>query len=275
VFSAGNALAWIATDRGSMIAKWSVYAALHDRLEETSRLTSWLARSGYPVSAPIPLNTGAIRLRADGASIELQAVIDGFLLDPEDSAQAQLGGATLARLHGLLAAYPRAAEVAGRSSSPKEHASLTDRVRVWLESEAAEVPPDVTGALARLSDVAPSESPPSQLVHGDYRSANLLCTGSAITAVLDFEEVAADHCVMDLAKASVLLGTRFRDWRPIAPSSRRRFLEGYQSVRPLSAIELGWIDVLVLWWTLQAVAGGWWSPESWLASAREQISAYS
>lgn len=65
-----------------------------------------------------------------------------------------------------------------------------------------------------------------QLVHNEFRSANLLHDGTRITAVLDFEEVTYRPRVADLAKASVLLGTRYRDWSPTdqRPGSVRRGL---------------------------------------------------
>ncbi len=54
--------------------------------------------------------------------------------------------------------------------------------------------------------------PREQLVHNDFRSANVLHDGTGITAVLDFEEVAYRSRVADLAKATVLLGTRYHNW---------------------------------------------------------------
>ena len=56
-------------------------------------------------------------------------------------------------------------------------------------------------------------------MHLDIRSANLLCDGDRIPAILDFEEAGIDYPVDDLAKAAVLLGTRFRDWAPVSPDT--------------------------------------------------------
>jgi homoserine kinase type II len=46
---------------------------------------------------------------------------------------------------------------------------------------------------------------PKQLVHNDFRSANILHEGTKITAVLDLEELTYDTRVADLAKSAVLL----------------------------------------------------------------------
>ena len=116
VLSAGNALAWVtASDQRQLIAKWSVHPALFARLAHVSRLTSWLGAQGFSVSAPISPLHGGPRAEVLGASMELQAVVPGSLLDVCDPAQVRAVGAAHATLHGLLAGYPAADELdAGR-----------------------------------------------------------------------------------------------------------------------------------------------------------------
>ena len=76
-----------------------------------------------------------------------------------------------------------------------------------------------------------------QLVHNDFRSANLLHDGTSITAVLDFEDVTYRTRVADLAKATVLLGTRFHDWGPTTQLVRETFVEAYCDQAPLTNAE--------------------------------------
>jgi homoserine kinase type II len=76
-----------------------------------------------------------------------------------------------------------------------------------------------------------------QLVHNDFRSANLLYNGTSITAVLDFEDVIYRSRMSDLAKATVLLGTRFRDWGPTTQLVREAFVEAYCDGAPLTNAE--------------------------------------
>jgi homoserine kinase type II len=76
-----------------------------------------------------------------------------------------------------------------------------------------------------------------QLVHNDFRSANLLHDGSGIRAVLDFEAVTYSTRVADLAKATVLLGTRYHDWGATSLLVREAFVEAYRERSPLTAIE--------------------------------------
>jgi homoserine kinase type II len=76
-----------------------------------------------------------------------------------------------------------------------------------------------------------------QLVHNDFRSANVLHDGTSITAVLDFEEVTYRSRVSDLAKATALLGTRFHDWGPTSRLVREAFVGAYCDQAPLTNAE--------------------------------------
>ena len=76
-----------------------------------------------------------------------------------------------------------------------------------------------------------------QLVHNDFRSANILHDGTGITAVLDFEEVTYRSRVADLAKATVLLGTRYHDWGPTSQLVREAFVAAYHDQAPLTSAE--------------------------------------
>jgi homoserine kinase type II len=110
---------------------------------------------------------------------------------------------------------------------------------------------------------------------GDARSAgrwvaDVLCADGEITAVLDFEEARHGHRLVDLARATVLLGTRYHDWGPVPPEVQARFLAGYQSVRPLTPAESGWWDILLLWQALAMVPPGE-DPTGWGPSALSRL----
>lgn len=76
-----------------------------------------------------------------------------------------------------------------------------------------------------------------QLVHNDFRSANILHDGTSITAVLDFEEVIYRSRVSDLAKATTMLGTRYHNWRATSPLVREAFVGAYCDQAPLTNAE--------------------------------------
>lgn len=267
VISDHNALAWVATSRGRMLAKWSVVPERFPRLLQIARLTRWLDGQGLPVSGPVPALGGRLQVEVDGASMCLQHEIEGDLLDTADPDQVRAAGAVLARLQDALAAYPdvdRIHPIAGPS------ASLTDRVTDWLDSGAEHVSETARNALRRLVADAPQERLPPQLGHHDFRSANILCAGAEVAAVIDFEEARFDHRVVELARSAVMLGTRFRSWGPVSGEVRSEFLAGYQSVRRLTPVEAGWWDVLLLWHTLAMVPTGD-DPTGWGPSARRHL----
>ena len=85
---------------------------------------------------------------------------------------------------------------------------------------------DAMAAYPQRIDGSPS-SRHEQLVHNDFRSANILHDGTNITAILDFEEVTYHTRVADLGKAAVLLGTRYRNWGPTSQVVREAFVAAY------------------------------------------------
>jgi homoserine kinase type II len=76
-----------------------------------------------------------------------------------------------------------------------------------------------------------------QLVHNDFRSANILHGGTSITAVLDFESVTYRTRAADLAQATVLLGTRYHGWGPTNEVVRDAFVTAYTEQAPLTSTE--------------------------------------
>ncbi len=93
-----------------------------------------------------------------------------------------------------------------------------------------------------------------QLVHNDFRSANVLHDGVGITGVLDLEDITFDTRLADLAKAAVLLATRYRDWAPTAADVRATFIHSYASCVPLTAQDHRELDARM---TAVLAANGW------------------
>ena len=267
VISDRNALAWVTTPSGRLLAKWSVAAERFPRLSQIARLTHWLDRNGLPVSAAVQSVDGSLQVEVDNVSMCLQRVIQGDFLNVDDAEQVQAAGAILARFHHALAAYPDADQVVPRERRPKP---LTARVTDWLHSAGEQVPRNGREALRELVAEAPDDRRPTQLVHGDFRSSNVLCVGPKIAAVIDFEEARFDHCIDELARSAVMLGTRFRDWGPVSAEVRAMFLSGYQSVRPLTPAEASWWDILVLWYSFALVPPGD-DPTGWGPSALSHL----
>lgn len=269
VISGGNALAYVATSSGRVLAKWSVLTERFGRLSALAGLTDWLDGRGLPVSPPVPARDGRLQLELGGVSIGLQRVIKGAHLDVEDLAQVHEAGAVLARLHDELVAYPEADEILG---SPGQSVPLKDKVAFSFDVRAERIGAAALDALRSLIRDIPADEPPRQPVHGDYRAANILCDGSKVTAVIDFEEARLDHCIVEATRSAVMLGTLFRDWGPVSGTVHAEFRSGYESVRPLTSVEAAWWDVLILRATLAMVSKEG-DPTSWESSAQSQVAA--
>ncbi|MGH8883134.1 MAG: phosphotransferase, partial [Stackebrandtia sp.] len=138
VISGHNALAWVRTPSGRLLAKWSVAPERFPHLSEMARLTHWLHDQGLPVSVPVPALDGRLQVEGNGTSMCLQREIKGDLLDTADPDQVRAAGAVLARLQDALAAYPDAGRVAALAGGPSK--PLPARITGWLDSRAEHVP---------------------------------------------------------------------------------------------------------------------------------------
>ncbi|HEX8497252.1 MAG TPA: phosphotransferase [Actinomycetales bacterium] len=255
VISDQNAVLWVSSDRGDLVVKWSRARAHFGGLEATTRLLRLLAARGVPVAAPIATVDGLDRVALDGPagalSVAVQPELSGHWLDVTDDAAVRSAGACLARVHRALGASRQ--DEAPAMSRP---AALDARIDEWLAGGHRGPAPEASRRLAGLVSRAPELDDSVQLVHNDFRAANILTRDSRVVGVLDFDDVVVDHRVSDLAKACVYLGTRFTDWRPTPTAVRQTLCAGYESVRPLSRAEARWLEIVVLWHGLMALPGG-------------------
>ncbi|MFC7375923.1 MULTISPECIES: phosphotransferase enzyme family protein [unclassified Brachybacterium] len=268
VMSDKNALAWLSSSSGSLVAKWSIAREKFERLDALSRIVSALADDDIPVSAPVVALDGRLQVEVDGVSLALQRKVPGQILDVDDPAQVYASGAVLGRLHHALAQAP---DAGGVLASPEGVPSLSERIEAWLHGDRAHLPPQ---AIRTLRDALPDrgDDRPAQLLHGDFRSTNVLWSDGRISAVLDFDEARVDDRLDELARSAVLLGTKFTEWEPVTPDVRGEFLRGYESTNSLTDSELRWWRALVLWYTLAMVPISDTS-SSWSHAAVEELSA--
>lgn len=172
-------MAWLTVGDRRLIAKWSAFPSLFSRLGEAARVTTWLASSGIPVAAPMPDLNGRLL-------VELGNPARG-----RARAALPLPGSRF-----LLGVVP---VVGGDLLDVSDPAQVRD---------AGLMLATVHDALAAYPHQTPRggvRPEPKQLVHNDFRSANILHEGTKITAVLDLEELTYDTRVADLAKSAVLL----------------------------------------------------------------------
>lgn len=269
VMSDKNALAWLTSSQGPLVAKWSIAPEEFARLEALSHVIEELGRSGIPVPVPPTMRGQPLRVEIDGASMGLQRAVPGRILDVGDPRQVRAAGRMLGRLHATLAQIPDV----GEALAPSEpHVSLPERVREWCAADRSSIPESALDVL-RDSVIDDHDGLPRHLLHGDFRSTNILWSGHEISGVLDLDDARIDYRIDEVARSAVLLGTRFTDWDPVTAEVRTEFLRGYESVNPLTPVEARWWGVLVLWYSLAMIPASGQS-SMWLHAAMDEVSKH-
>jgi Ser/Thr protein kinase RdoA (MazF antagonist) len=257
VISDNNAIAWVRTNQGALVAKWSRAQSQFVRFTAIADLLQALHEQGVPVAPPLTSVDAQRRVIIDSGSSPLsmtvQPQIDGELLDTTDESAVRQAGACLATLHSALAIHRDSRLI---DVEPARSSDLRQRIETWLELHDAGKAPTASARLRSQIASLPQIDTEPQLIHNDYRASNILTADSEILAVIDFDEVAWDYCINDLANAFVLLGTHFTNWQPTPASVRDTLLEGYQSVRSLTRLEHLWLQALVLWRGITAIPAG-------------------
>lgn len=212
VISDWNVMAWVTADDRRLIAKWSAAPKRFARLVAAARVAGWLETQGAPVAAPIPATDGCLL-------VEFANVGNGWL-----RSRLPLPGTRF-----LLGVFP---VLEGNLLDVDDPAQVADagRMLAIVHEQLAAYPHPVGRRRPRAQQ---------QLVHNDFRSANILHDGTKITAVLDLEEITYEPRVADIAKSAVLLGTRYRDWGPTSKDVRTAYVAAYndQARNPLTSAE--------------------------------------
>ncbi len=249
VISAYNLLAWLSTAEQPLLAKCCMAIPLHERLVHIADLLAWLQAEGMPVSAPLTSTSGARQTIYAHCSLGVQHLLPGTLLNPSDSAQSTAAGTALAALHSALVRYPHAQALGAQPVQPLPAIIAADLEQLQRDLNDPTLEPISARIRQQLPRLAHAQLP-VQLIHGDYRSANLLWRDDHIQAVLDFEEVRGGYRVSDLAWAAVHLATQFHDWGPLDATAQAAFLHSYSAHAPLSAVEQAWLPTLMAWHSL-------------------------
>lgn len=173
---------------------------------------AWLDAEGLPVAAPIPASDGTLLMElSNDARGRLRSRL------PLPSSRLLVGVLPVVTGELLSVEDPRQVEQAGQML-----ATLHETLAAY---------PGRPGGRGRRDG--------AQLVHNDFRSANLLHDGEGICAVLDFEEMKHDTRAADVGKSAVLLGTKYRDWGPTSEDVRDAYVDAYNdhAHAPLTATE--------------------------------------
>lgn len=170
-----NAIAWVGTDRGPFVVKWSRAERLFPKLAGIADLIHALAEKGVPVAGPVASLDGSRRVvLSQGStplSVTVQPTMPGTHLDVADDAAVHAAGACLARLHDAMAGQ-RVAEVT--SPARASAVDLREAIQTWLDvddplthpdaSACSSSPPHSPRATARREEEAPRGASSKQVV---------------------------------------------------------------------------------------------------------------
>jgi homoserine kinase type II len=186
-----------------------------------------LAMGGVATPAPVVGSDGELTWVRAGVPWMLQPFVEGHWLEPNPQSLFNLGIA-IAKIH-------RVPPPQDLPQGFQMGLCLMDEVlvRAGQQDSAHPFVPRLASEIRRLQSELPTDLPRG-VVHGDIFPDNVIAHGNDIRAILDFEEVALESLVLDIAMA--FIGCGWEDEEPV----RERWdalLAGYESVRALSSNE--------------------------------------
>ncbi len=225
------------------------------------QLIARLHEHDFPTPRLIPTHEGDTLLIENGRSFEVMPFIRGDDYNTQRPQQQYYVGVMLAQYHLIVKHMPPPPDAARHRYSPHSMMGLTEMLikqdmmgdltdmLSWYDLRAAKL-------RSRLSDSA-YDALPHVVIHGDIHRDNVLFSGDKVAALLDFDQVAWDTPVADLADALVAFASvdkpKTLGWGvfpgPLDAERFDRVMAGYMSVAPLSAAEINALPILleVLW----------------------------
>lgn len=226
-----NSNFFLHTDQGSYVL--TVFEALSAaELPFFMDLTRHLSRNGVACPAPIAQHDGTLTATLAGKPACIVEKLSGSDTSFPTPAQCRHTGAMLAKMH-----------LAGRDFAQKMD---NPRFTAWWTAAADKLLPllDADDAALLCDEIRhqaahPDSDLPGGIIHADLFKDNVLLDGENVAGFIDFYYACNGSFVYDLAIA-------LNDWARRADHSideglRDAFIDGYQSVRPLSEAEAAYL----------------------------------
>ncbi len=194
-------------------------------------LMKHLAANGLSCPDVMQRRDGALLFEVQGKQGCIVSCLPGKTLDELNEPRLFASGQALAQLHLAGADFDR------RRSNPTGTDWLAEHVRAVMQQTAERYGQDAAALLSDELDFQSScvwDSLPSGVIHGDLFVDNILFEGNQVSGMIDFYYAHDAALVMDIAIAinaqAVLLSDEDQ-------TRARVFLDGYTSLRPLTADE--------------------------------------
>ena len=199
-------------------------------------LLQHLHQHAYPTVYPILTKTQTHLIHETFGSVMLYPFLQGTQPQPSPNTLAQLGEA-LAKLHRIppITGLPRFAmgisQMRPFFQEVQDTEFATHPFVKLLKSELESLEPHINAPL------------PMGLLHGDLFLDNTLFKGEEMVAILDFEEGCYDTLLIDVGMT--IIGCCYTSAHHLNLKAARRFLDAYNSVRPLTESEWTHLDRFV------------------------------
>lgn len=229
----------------------------YQRVRDTRRIAFQLAfqehllAGGFPTAPVVRTREGRSLAVVDGLHWSLFGLVEGQEFD-FSPAQAREAGRRLAQFEAVAAGYagplvePPAVEVATWLAPVSSHVWRSDMLSDEHEQRLRQLNPgtefaddvDCFGAWRR--DAAQAWPPervaalPEAWLHGDYHGRNMAFQGNELAGLFDFDFVTRGPRVFDISRGIFNFGREYRGSKTLREDACRAFLDGFESLAPLS-----------------------------------------
>jgi homoserine kinase type II len=225
------------TDQGTYLARLCRTQPVA-RIQDEIHFLSSIRSSGFPASYPIE--------RADGNSIthvEDEMVMIYQFIEGEEPAVTPENARQVGEAIGLLSTLDVPAGYSSRSLSDLEEAkefllTQSDKLQKYPEFQA-----QFQQETREIESFLQIELPRG-FVHADAFPDNTIFRDGKLVALIDFEDSCVDALLFDVGMT--LLGFGYHDGHP-DPDRISALLEGYQSRRTLTPLEMESLPMMVRW----------------------------
>jgi len=225
------------TDQGTYLARLCRTQPVA-RIQDEIHFLSSIRSSGFPASYPIE--------RADGNSIthvEDEMVMIYQFIEGEEPAVTPENARQVGEAIGLLSTLDVPAGYSSRSLSDLEEAkefllTQSDKLQKYPEFQA-----QFQQETREIESFLQIELPRG-FVHADAFPDNTIFRDGKLVALIDFEDSCVDALLFDVGMT--LLGFGYHDGHP-DPDRISALLEGYQSRRTLTPLEVESLPMMVRW----------------------------
>ncbi len=227
----------IETDQGIFLARLCCTQS-DDRIRDEARFLDSIRDTGFPASYPISRTDGTPITFHDDQRVMMYDFIVGEEPSVTPDSARQVGDAI-----GLLATLEVPASYSSRSLSDIDEAKQL----LITKSDKLEMYPEFHSQFQQETEEIESFLQielPRGFVHADAFPDNTIFRDGKLIALIDFEDSCVDALLFDVGMT--LLGFGYQDGHP-DPDQISALLEGYQSRRTLTPLEVESLPMMVRW----------------------------